>query len=252
MNKEQAIETKLMPRDLAHLQAILDIKGEATVRRNDNLDLNKLLGVDYIIEYKDKEKNPIYIDIKTSDKYDYARSFYFETRTKYSDTGNIINSWAIAEHSKLSNHYTIFSYPHRLIIIPSIAMRYVLRNIDKRKFRYKKDYTYTGDPCIKESCIIGVNDRELLSKLHITVYDFLEEGIRRGSIEYLMELERLLEAYMKAVDESFTTKDYTELIQIREQLEALNRFEELEYRADMILKDSKDSDVVEYTNHSQN
>ena len=41
MNKEQAIETKLMPRDLAHLQAILDIKGEATVRRCDRLDWNK-------------------------------------------------------------------------------------------------------------------------------------------------------------------------------------------------------------------
>ena len=148
MNKEQAIETKLMPRDIAHLQAILDIKGEATVRRCDRLDWNKDLGIDYIIQYSNRDKSDIYIDIKTSDRYDYARSFYFETRTKYSDTGNVINSWALAEHTKLSNHYTIFSYPHRLIIIPSIAMRYVLKNIDKEKLRYKKDYTYTGDPCI--------------------------------------------------------------------------------------------------------
>ena len=252
MNKEQAIETKLMPRDIAHLQAILDIKGEATVRRCDRLDWNRDLGIDYIIQYSNRDKSDIYIDIKTSDKYDWARSLYFETRTQYQDTGNVINSWALAEHTKLSNHYTIFSYPHRLIIIPSIAIRYVLKNIDKRKFRYKKDYTYTGDPCIKESCIIGVNDRELLSKLHITVYDFLEEGIKRGDIKYLMEIEELLEAYIKAVDESFTTKDYTKLIQIREQLEALNRYEELEYRADLMLKDSKDLDVVEYMDHSQN
>ena len=140
MNKEQAIETKLMPRDIAHIQAILDIKGEATVRRCDRLDWNKDLGVDYIIEYKDKRKNSIYVDIKTSDRYDWARSFYFETRTKYMDSGNEILSWGLAEHTKLSNHYTIFSYPHRLIIIPSISMRYVLKNIDKRKFRYKKGF----------------------------------------------------------------------------------------------------------------
>lgn len=248
MNKEQLIEDRLMPRDIAHLQAILDIKGEAIVRKNNNLTLNKDLGIDYIIEYKDGRKNPIYIDIKTSDRYDWARSFYFETRTKYSDTGNIINSWALADHTKLSNHYTIFSYPHRLIIIPSIAMRYVLMNINRKKLRYKKDYTYTGDICVKESCIIGVNDRELLSKLHITIYDFLEEGIRRGDIKYLMEIEELLEAYIKAVDESFTTKDYTKLIQIREQLEALNRFEELEYKADLMLSKSDDLNIKEYMN----
>lgn len=245
MNKEQAIETKLMPRDLAHLQAILDIKGEATVRRCDRLDWNRDLGIDYIIEYKDKEKNPIYIDIKTSDRYDFAKSYYFETRTQYCDTGHVINSWAYAEHTKLKNHFTVFSYPNRIVIIPSISMRYVLKNIDKRKFKYKKDFTYRGEPCIKESCIIGVNDRELLSKLHITIYDFLQEGIRKGSIEYLMELERLLEAYMKAVDESFTTKDYTKVAQIREQLEALNRFEELEYRADLMLSKSDDPDIKE-------
>ena len=248
MNKEQLIEDRLMPRDLAHLQAILDIKGEATVKRCDRLDWNRDLGIDYIIQYSNRDKSDIYIDIKTSDKYDWARSLYFETRTQYQDTGNVINSWALADHTKLSNHYTIFSYPHRLIIIPSIAMRYVLRNIDKRKFKYKKDFTYRGEPCIKESCIIGVNDRELLSKLHITVYDFLEEGIRRGDIKYLMEIEELLEAYIKAVDESFTTKDYTKVEQIREQLEALNRFEELEYRADMILIKSDDLNVKEYMN----
>ena len=67
-----------------------------------------------------------------------------------------------------------------------------------------------------------------------------------------MEIEELLEAYIKAVEESFTTKDYTEVTQIREQLEALNRFEELEYRADLMLKDSKDSEIIEYMNHSQN
>ena len=247
MNKEQAIETKLMPRDIAHLQAILDIKGEATVRRCDRLDWNKDLGIDYIIQYSNRDKSDIYIDIKTSDKYDWARSLYFETRTKYSDTGNVINSWALAEHTKLSNHYTIFSYPHRLIIIPSIAMRYVLKNIDKRKFRYKKDYTYTGDLCVKESCIIGVNDRELLSKLHITIYDFLENGeIRKGDVKYLMEIEELLEAYIQAVDESFTTKDYTKLIQIRDKLEALNRYEELLYRADLMIMESDDPDIKEY------
>lgn len=245
MNKQQQIEDRLMPRDIAHLQAILDIKGEATVKRNDRLDLNKLLGVDYIIEYKDG-RNPIYIDIKTSDKYDWARSFYFETRTKYSDTGNIINSWALAEHTKSYDHYTIFSYPHRIVIIPSISIRYALNIMDKSKLRYKKDYTYTGDLCIKESCIIGVNDRELLSKLHITVYDFLEGEIRRGSVEYLMQFEELLEAYIKAVDESFITKDYTKVEQIREQLEALQRWEELEYRADIILIKSDDSDIIEY------
>ena len=249
MNKEQAIETKLMPRDIAHLQAILDIKGEATVRRCDRLDWNKDLGIDYIIQYSSRDKSDIYIDIKTSDKYDWARSFYFETRTKYSDTGNIINSWALAEHTKLSNHYTIFSYPHRLIIIPSIAMRYVLKNVDRRKFRYKKDYTYTGDPCIKESCIIGVKDIELLSKLHITIYDFLDNGeIKKGSVEYLMILEELLDAYIQAVD----ANDYTEVTRIREQLEALNRFEELEYRADLMIMESDDPDIKEYMNHSQN
>ena len=252
MNKQQAIETKLMPRDLAHLQAILDIKGGATVKRCDRLDWNRDLGIDYIIEYKDKEKNPIYIDIKTSDRYNYARSFYFETRTKYSDTGHVINSWAYAEHTKLKNHFTVFSYPNRIVIMPSKSMRYVLKNIDKRKFKYKKDFTYRGEPCVKESCIIGVNDKELLSKLNIIVYDFLEEGIRRGDIKYLMEIEELLEAYIKAVDESFTTKDYTELIQIREKLEALNRFEELEYRADLMIMESDDPDIIEYMNHSQN
>lgn len=241
MNKEQLIEDRLMSRDLAHLQAILDIKGEAIVKKNSKLDLNKLLGVDYIIEYKDG-RNPIYVDVKTSDRYDYARSFYFETRTKYHDTGNIINSWALAEHTKLSNHYTIFSYPHRIVIIPSISIRYVLNIMDKKKFRYKKDYTYTGDPCTKESCIIGVNDKELLSKLHITVYDFLEGEIRRGSAEYLMILEELLNAYIQAVD----ANDYTKVAQIREQLEALQRWEELEYRADLILMESDDPNIKEY------
>lgn len=241
MNKQQQIENRLMPRDIAHLQAILDIKGEATVKKNTKLDLNKLLGVDYIIEYKDG-RNPLYIDIKTSDKYDFAKAVYLETRTKYLDTGNIINSWALADHTKLSNHYTIFSYPHRLIIIPSIAMRYVLKNINKEKLRYKKDYTYTGDPCIKESCIIGVKDIELLNKLHITVYDFLEGEIRRGSVEYLMILEELLEAYIQAVN----ANDYIKVAQIREQLEALNRYEELEYKADLMLSKSDDPDIKEY------
>ena len=246
MNKEQAIETKLMPRDLAHLQAILDIKGEATVKRCDRLDWNRDLGIDYIIQYSNRDKSDIYIDIKTSDKYDFARAFYFETRTKYMDSGNEILSWGLANHTKHSGHFTIFSYPHRIVIIPSISMRYVLKNIDKRKFRYKKDYTYTGDLCIKESCIIGVNDRELLSKLHITIYDFLEEGIRKGDIKYLMEIEELLEAYIKAVDESFTTKDYIKVEQIKKELEELNRFEELEYRADLMISESNDPDIKEY------
>ena len=244
MNKQQQIENRLMPRDLAHLQAILDIKGGATVKRCDRLDWNRDLGIDYIIECENK--NPIYIDIKTSDRYNYARSFYFETRTQYCDTGHVINSWAYAEHTKLKNHFTAFSYPNRIVIMPSKSMRYVLKNIDKRKFKYKKDFTYRGEPCIKESCIIGVNDKELLSKLNIIVYDFLEEGIRRGDIKYLMEIEELLEAYMKAVDESFTTKDYTELIQIREKLETLNRFEELEYRADLMIMESDDPEIKEY------
>lgn len=248
MNKEQLIEDRLIPRDIAHLQAILDIKGEATVKRCDRLDWNRDLGIDYIIEYKDKEKNPIYIDIKTSDRYNYARTFYFETRTQYCDTGHVINSWAYAEHTKLKNHFTVFSYPNRIVIMPSKSMRYVLRNIDKRKFKYKKDFTYRGEPCIKESCIIGVNDKELLNKLHITVYDFLEGEIRRGSVEYLMILEELLEAYIQAVD----ANDYIKVARVREQLEALNRYEELEYRADLILKDSKDLDIIEYMNHSQN
>ena len=246
MNEQQKIEDRLMPRDIAHLQAIM--KGKATVKRNDRLDLNKLLGVDYIIEYKDKKKNPIYIDIKTSDKYDWARAFYFETKTKYMDSGNEILSWALAEHTKLSRHFTIISYPHRIGIIPSIAMRYVLKNINKEKLRYKKDYTYSGDPCVKESCIIGVNDRELLSKLHIKVFDFLENEIRMGDVKYLMQFEELLEAYIKAVDESFITNDCTKVEQLRKELEALNRFEELEYRADLMIMESDDSDIQEYMN----
>ena len=51
---------------------------------------------------------------------------------------------------------------------------------------------------------------------------------------------------IKAVDESFTTKDYTKVARIREQLEALNRDEELLYRADLMIMESDDTDIVEY------
>ena len=63
-----------------------------------------------------------------------------------------------------------------------------------------------------------------------------------------MEIEELLEAYIQAVDESFITNDYTKVKQIREQLEALQRWEELEYRADTIIKKEGDKETISILN----
>lgn len=243
LKEQQAIEDSNKERDLNHLQAILDLKGTgATVKENTCMATNKALGVDYIIKMKDGKE--IWIDVKTSCKHDFMSSYYFETRTKYCDTGNIINSWGYADHTKLKNHYTVFAYEHRIVLIKSNRMRYVLKHISKNRFKYRYDRSYKGDKCIKESIIIS--DRELLNKLNLLVYDFINGELRKGDVNYLMEVIDLIQAYMAAIDKAFKTNDFTEVMEVLNKLEAISRDDELIYKVDEILMKSGDEEVIEF------
>lgn len=218
--KEQNIEDANKQRDLEHLQSILNLKDSgATVEINKSIATNKALGTDYIIKMPSGEE--IWLDVKTSSRHDWCSSYYFETTTKYCDTGRIINSWGYADHTKLKNHWTAFAYDHRIVLIQSKRMRYVLKHISKNKFRYRTDKSYRGDKCIKESIIIG--DRELLNKLNLIVYDFINGEIRKGSVEYLMEVIDLIQAYTAAIDKASKTNDFTEVMEVLDELEAISR-----------------------------
>lgn len=236
---EQTIEDNNKQRDLKHLQLILDLKGTgATVEENKCMTTNKVLGIDYIIKMTDNTE--IWVDVKSSKKHDFKSSFYFETRTKYCDTGNIIDSWAYEDHTKLKNHWTAFTYDHRIVLIKSCIMRSVLKSITKNKFKYRYDKSYRGNKCIKESIII--TDRELLNKLNLIVYDFIEGEIKKGDVKYLMEVQELIQAYTAAINKA----DFTEVMEILDKLEAICRDEELIYKIDEMLMKSGDPEIVEF------